>query len=127
MSPLLKIVIAGMGIGRIALGLAPFVAAGPSARLLGFPASHDTATARLMGRFFGVRDIGLGVLAFYGIRHPEALSFIMVFNALMDLGDLFAISIPLIKRQGIDRGAALSALFAATGGLSWLFVWLIAR
>ena len=78
MSPLLKIVIAGMGIGRIALGLAPFVAAGPSARLLGFPASHDTATARLMGRFFGVRDIGLGVLAFYGIRHPEALSFIMV-------------------------------------------------
>jgi len=25
----------------------------------------DTATARLMGRLFGVRDIGLGVLAFY--------------------------------------------------------------
>lgn len=127
MSPLLEIVIAGMGVGRIALGLAPFVAAGPSARLLGFPASHDTATARLMGRFFGVRDIGLGVLAFYGIRHPQALGFIMVFNALMDLGDLFAISIPLIKRQGIDRGAALSAMFATTGGLSWLIVWLIAR
>jgi hypothetical protein len=127
MSPVLHIVISGMGLGRIALGLAPFVAAGPSARLLGFPASHDTATARLMGRFFGVRDIGLGVLAFYGLAHPAALSFIMIFNALMDLGDLFAISIPLVKRQGIDRGAALSAMFAATGGLSWLLVWLIAR
>ena len=28
-------------------------------RMLGFPASHDNPTARLMGRFFGVRDIGL--------------------------------------------------------------------
>ena len=55
MSPLLRIVVSGMGLGRIALGLAPFVAAGPSSRLLGFPASHDTATARLMGRFFVVK------------------------------------------------------------------------
>jgi hypothetical protein len=119
-------VVSGMGLGRIALGLAPFVAAGPTSRLLGFPKSHDTATARLMGRFFGVRDIGLGVLAFYGVRHPEALSFIMIFNALMDFGDLIAIAIPLVKRQGIDRAALVSALFALTGGLSWLVVWLIA-
>jgi len=116
-----------MGLGRIALGLAPFIAAGPSSRLLGFPASHDTATARLMGRFFGVRDIGLGVLAFWGLRHPEALPFVMLFNAFMDLGDLVSIAIPLVKRQGIDRAAALSAMFAFTGGAAWLIVWLIAR
>jgi len=127
MSPLLRIVVSGMGLGRIALGLAPFVAAGPSSRLLGFPASHDTATARLMGRFFGVRDIGLGVLAFWGLRHPEALPFVMLFNAFMDLGDLVSIAIPLVKRQGIDRAAALSAMFAFTGGAAWLIVWLIAR
>jgi len=127
MSPLLRIVVSGMGLGRIALGLAPFIAAGPSSRLLGFPASHDTATARLMGRFFGVRDIGLGVLAFWGLRHPEALPFVMLFNAFMDLGDLVSIAIPLVKRQGIDRAAALSAMFAFTGGAAWLIVWLIAR
>src|SRR5512140_447813 len=123
MSTFLRLTVSGMGLARIALGLAPFVAAGPSARLVGFPASHDTATARLMGRFFGVRDIGLGVLAFYAIAHPETAPFIFLFNAFMDLGDLFAISIPLVKRQGIDRAAMASALFAATGGLAWLVVW----
>jgi hypothetical protein len=126
MSLLTSLVISGMGLGRIALGVAPFIAAGSSARMLGFPASHDNPTSRLMGRFFGVRDIGLGVLAFYGVRHPEALPFIMLFQAAMDFGDLFAISIPLIKRQGIDRAALASALFATIGGLGWLFMWLIA-
>jgi hypothetical protein len=123
MSLLLRIITSGFGVGRIAIGLAPFVAAGSSARLIGFPAAHDTATARLMGRFFGVRDIGLGILTFYGLRHPEALGFIMLFNALMDLGDLVSISIPLIKREGIDRGALVSAIFAAGGGLGWLVLY----
>jgi Domain of unknown function (DUF4267) len=125
MSFLLDIAVAGMGVGRIILGLAPFVAAGPASRLLGFPAGHDNATARLMARFFGVRDIGLGVLAFYAIKHPEAAPFIFLFNAAMDAGDLFAISLPLVKRQGIDKGAVLSALFATCGGLGWLVLWLL--
>ena len=127
MSTLFRLVISSMGLGRIVLGVAPFVAAGASARLLGFPAAHDTATARLMGRFFGVRDIGLGVLAFYALAHPETAPFLFLFNAFMDFGDLFAIAIPLIKRQGIDRAALLSAMFATTGGVLWLVVWLIAR
>ncbi|MBK9034281.1 MAG: hypothetical protein IPL61_23955 [Myxococcales bacterium] len=127
MSTAFHVIIAAMGLGRVALGLAPFVAAGPSARLLGFPAAHDTATARLMGRFFGVRDVGLGVLVFYALAHPEVAPFIFLFNAAMDGGDLVAISIPLVKRQGIDRAAAASASFALIGGLGWLIVWLLAR
>lgn len=122
-----NLIVSAMALGRIALGLAPFVAAGPASRVLGFPKSHDTATARLMGRFFGVRDIGLGVLAFYALAHPEAAPFIFLFNAFMDFGDLLAIAIPLVKRQGIDRAALLSAMFATTGGLLWLVVWLVAR
>jgi hypothetical protein len=127
MSSLFRTVISVMGLARIALGLAPFVAAGPAARLLGFPASHDTPTARLMGRFFGVRDVGLGVLAFYAVRHPDTAPFLFLFNAFMDFGDLLAIAIPLVRRDGIDRAAALSSLFALTGGVSWLGAWLIAR
>ena len=42
--------IIAMGIGRIAIGLAPFVAAGASSRMLGFPVKHDNPTARLMAR-----------------------------------------------------------------------------
>jgi hypothetical protein len=116
-----------MGLGRIALGLAPFLAAGQSARLLGFPASHDNPTSRLMGRLFGVRDIGLGVLAFYAIKHPETAPFIFLFNAFMDLGDLIAIAIPLVKRQGIDRAAVMSAMFALIAVPSWFVLYLIAR
>lgn len=127
MSNLLRFVVWGMALGRIAIGAAPLVAAGPASRLLGFPAAHDNATARLMARMFGVRDIGLGVLALWGLRHPEALPFIFLFNAAMDAGDLVSISAPLLKRQGIDAAALRSAAFAIAGGSSWLIMWLIAR
>jgi len=120
---MLDVIVSAMGLARIGLGLAPFVAAGPSSRLLGFPRAHDTATARLMGRFFGVRDIGLGVLAFYAVKHPEIAPFIFLFQAAMDAGDLVSIAIPLVKREGIDRAALASALFAATGMLGWLVVY----
>jgi hypothetical protein len=126
MSPF-DLVTAAMGLVRIALGVAPFVAAGPSSRLLGFPSTHDNPTSRLMGRLFGVRDVGLGVLAFYAIGHPQTAAFLFLFNAFMDLGDLIAISIPLVNRQGIDRAAVLSALFAFTGGTAWAILWLIAQ
>ncbi len=124
---MLNLIVFAMGLGRIALGLAPFVAAGPASRMLGFPRAHDTATARLMGRFFGVRDIGLGVLVFYALKHPETAPFIFLFNAFMDLGDLVAIAIPLVKRDGIDRAALASAAFAATGMLGWILVYLVSR
>lgn len=127
MTPSLTLVITAMGVLRIVIGLAPFVAAGLTSRLLGFPADHDTPTARLMARFFGVRDIGLGVLAFYGLSQAAALSFVLLFNAAMDAGDLVSTAIPLLRRQGIDRAAILSALMATTGGLSWVVVWLLLR
>lgn len=124
MSPLLQAVVAAMGLGRIALGLAPIVAAGPASRLLGFPAAHDNPTARAMARLFGVRDIGLGVLAFYAIAHPETASFLFLFNGAMDAGDLLMFAAPLLRRQGIDRAALTSAGFALVGGLGWLAAWL---
>lgn len=123
MNSTFQLVITVMGICRILLGVAPFVASGLSSRLLGFPQAHDTPTTRLMARFFGVRDIGLGVLAFYAVSHPATASFLFLFNATMDAGDLVSIAIPLIRRQGIDRAAWLSALFALTGGTSWLTAW----
>jgi len=119
---MLSLVIAAMGTARILLGLAPFLAAERTALLLGFPRSHDTPTTRLMARLFGVRDVGLGVLVFYALGHPAVLSFVVVFNALTDFGDLVAIAIPLIRRQGIDGAAWRSVAFALPAGLAWLAV-----
>ena len=127
MTSTFQYVIIAMGIGRILLGMAPFVMAELSSRLLGFPAAHDTPTTRLMARFFGVRDIGLGVLGFYAVAHPETASFLFLFNAAMDAGDLFSIAIPLVRRQGIDRAAWLSAAFASFGGMCWLMAWTFLR
>src|SRR5262249_23083346 len=59
---MLSPVIYAMAALRAAIGVAPFVAAGPVSRLLGFPAAQDTPTSRLMGRLFGVRDVALGAL-----------------------------------------------------------------
>jgi hypothetical protein len=114
-----------MGLGRIGLGLAPFVASDSASRLMGFPKHHDNPTSRLMARFFGVRDVGLGVLVFYGLAHTAVLPFVLLFNAATDFGDLIAIGIPLVKRQGIDRAAWGSAAFAFPAGLAWVAVYLI--
>jgi hypothetical protein len=127
MSDTLRHVVFGMGVARILIGLAPFVAAGPASRMLRFPAAHDSATTRLMARLFGVRDIGLGVLVFYALAHPEAALFMFLFNAAMDAGDLVSIGIPIVGRHGIDRAAVAASLFALSGGLGWLSVWNLVR
>ena len=114
------LVLTSMGIGRIVLGLTPFAFAARSSRLLGFPVAHDNPTARLMARMFGVRDVGLGVLVFYALAHPAILSFVLLFQALTDFGDLGAIAIPLVRREAIDRAAWSCAAFALPAGLAWL-------
>jgi hypothetical protein len=125
MSEGLRWFILALGVGRVLLGLVPFVAASPSSRLLGFPAAHDSPTTRLMARLFGVRDSGLGVLAFWSLRHPETLPFAILFNAAMDSGDIFSAAIPLVRREGINRGAATSAAFAAMGCGGWVLAWVL--
>ena len=119
---MLTTIVFAMGVGRLVLGLAPFVAVRWSSRLLGVPTAHDNPTSRLMARLFGVRDAGLGVLVFWALSHPEALSFVLAFNALTDFADLTAIAVPLVRRQGIDRAAWTSAALALPAGIGWLAV-----
>ncbi len=119
---LLIVLLASM---RIAIGLAPMVAASRTSQLLGFPASHDNPTARLMGRLFGVRDIGLGVVAIAALFGHVSLPFALLFNASMDAGDALMISIPLVRRQGIDRAAIASLVLAVIGGSAWLGTYLL--
>lgn len=122
---MLTTLITAMAVGRMLLGLAPFVAAGPSSRLLGFPMAHDSATARLMARMFGVRDIGLGALTFFALQHPDIMPFVLVFQGCTDVGDLVAIGIPLVRREGIDRGAWTSVAFALPAACAWFTVFAV--
>ncbi len=123
MDSALHYLILAMGIMRILLGVAPLFLPGPASRLLGFPDAHDNATSRLMGRLFGVRDVGLGLIVFYALAHPPLVGPMLLFQAAMDGGDLCSIAVPLVRRQGIDRAAILSAVFAAAGGIGWLVMY----
>lgn len=123
MNTTVQLLLIAFGLGRIAIGLAPFVAASRAAAMLGFPAAQNSPSSRLLGRLFGVRDVGLGALAFYAAGHPASAAFLMLFNAAMDLGDLGSTAIPLLRREGIDRAALSSAAFAFTGGVAWVALW----
>ncbi len=120
---LLSFLLPTAGAIRVLIGLAPFVAPAASARMLGFPADHDNATARLIARLFGARDAGLGVLAFWAVSHPEMIGAVCLFNAAHDAVDASSAVAALVGRQGIDRGAAVTAAFALTGGAVWILGW----
>ena len=51
-----------------------------------------------------------------GTLTSGVLPFVILFNALTDFGDLVAIAVPLVRRQGIDRAAWTSAAFALPAG-----------
>ncbi len=105
--------------GRLLIGLAPIVAASTTSRLLAFPSAHDNATARLMARWFGVRDIGLGALVVMFLGDASGLRKVLWLNLVTDLCDAAMIAVPLVRRQGIDRAALLCLVFACGGALSW--------
>ena len=124
---MLTVILVVMGAGRIAIGLSPFVAPRATAVALGFPAAHDNPTARLMGRLFGARDVGLGILTFHAIAHPSLGPAIFLFNAATDFCDLMSAAVPLVRRQGIDRGALATMAFAAPAMTAWIGLWLFTR
>jgi len=105
---------------RTVIGLAPLVAAGASARLLGFPASEDTATARVMGRLFGVRDIGLGVMIAWAVPRPELWIPLILLNVLTDFGDLSAFVVGLQGRPDLRRALGTCAVIAGLAVAAWI-------
>lgn len=107
--------------GRVVIGLAPLLAPGPTSRLLGFPSEHDTASARLLGRLFAVRDVALGVLTWQVRNDPVLLRHAFRINAAIDAADATTAALPpLLGRRGIDRAALATAAFAFTGMNLWL-------
>lgn len=109
-----------LAVMRFAIGLAPIVAAKRTSKLIGFPDAHDNPTARLMARWFGVRDAGLGAAVLMFLDDPAALRKVFLLNLAMDVGDATMLAVPLVRRQGIDRAAAVSLVFALGGATAWI-------
>ena len=83
--------------------------------LAGFSREQSTPTAQLFARLFGNRDLGLAFLVFATLGNPPLLSLALFFNAAHDALDACAIAVPLLKKQGISRAAAIFLAFSLTG------------
>jgi hypothetical protein len=105
---------------RAGIGLASIFAPGTSARVMGFPAGHDTATARLVGRLFGVRELLLAWLVVDALRGDESPPpSLFMTQAAVDAGDFAVQSWSVVRGEGIARGAAGGAMVAASAAVLW--------
>ncbi len=101
---------------RQSLGIGTLVALGKTAALFGYPARQQTAMTRLIGRWFGIREIVLAVLAplghggatpipsrqrEIGAREREFAKL----NAVNDAVDAAAMAVPLLKRRALPGGS----------------------
>src|SRR4051794_25082784 len=101
---------------RAVIGAASILAPSRASRLMGYPAEHDSSTARLVGRLFGVREVMLAWLVFDASRRPDGLSRnALMTQAAVDAGDVAVQIWPLLRREGIARGAARGAGVAGGG------------
>lgn len=116
---------------RGSLGIGSLLAPGKTARLFGFPDEQQTPMARLVGRWFGVRELVLAALALLGhggprviksrgVRSPERERQFAMMNVANDFVDAAAMAVPLIKREGIDRPQVIGIPVALAVSLGWL-------
>lgn len=105
---------------RAGIGLASIFAPAVSARIVGYPPAHDNPTARMMARLFGVRELLLAWLVLDAIGDPGGPSAsVFAVQAAVDAADVAVQSWPLVKREGLDRGAAGGIVLAAGAAVLW--------
>jgi hypothetical protein len=107
---------------RAAVGVSALLAPGFASRVMGFPREHDNPTARLAGRFFGIREVLLGAYTAAQVRRDPVQPELYLLNAAVDGSDAVVCALTLLGRRGVARASAGSLAvalpFAAT------FLWL---
>ncbi len=110
-----------MGIARIAVGLAG-VDPGLGAKIFGAPPEQVTPAARLLARFFTIRNIALGawVLRIRDAGAEDQRRCAQV-NLAVDAADL-VVTLPSIFTKDLRRTAIMSSFLAAQATLAWVQV-----
>jgi hypothetical protein len=118
----------------VVLGLGALLAPAKTARLFGFPAPQQTAMARLLGRWFGARELVLAGLALAGHGGATPISArrrrrlgrrqreFAALNAVNDAIDAAAMVVPLVKREHIDRPQLIGIPIALAVSAGWLTI-----
>jgi hypothetical protein len=112
-----------IALGRIAIGIGAAGLTRPALRALGF-AEPDGATVAL-ARLAGGRDIALGLHGLSVRDDPAAMRKSVLLGAAVDAGDAAAFATALIRRDGIDRTAAMN--FPIAGAAVLAGAWIATR
>ena len=109
-----------IALGRIAIGIGAAGLTRPALRALGF-SEPDGATVAL-ARLAGGRDIALGLHALAVRDDPAELRRSVLLGAAVDAGDATAFTAALVRRDGIDRTAAMNVPIAGVAVLAGAWV-----
>jgi hypothetical protein len=101
-----------MVIERVVVGALVGLTPGLAVKLFGLPPESDTPLVRYVGRIFGIRNAVLGAMLWEARDDPARLERLATLNALAEGVDAVSASLPLVRRQGIDRAAV--ATFATS-------------
>ena len=112
-----------IAVGRIAIGIGAMGLTRPALKALGF-ADPDGATVAL-ARLAGGRDIALGLHGLSVRDDPAELRKSVLLGAAVDAGDTAAFATALIRRDGIDRTAAMNVPIAGVAVVAG--IWVAAR
>jgi hypothetical protein len=119
---------------RLSLGVGSILAPGRTAALFGFAPEQQTPMTRLIGRWFGVREIVLATLALAGHGGATPITSrrrrrlgrrereFATLNVVNDAVDAAAMLVPVVRREGIDRPQAIGIPVALAVSAGWLRV-----
>ncbi|MEP7021596.1 MAG: hypothetical protein ABI808_13165 [Pseudonocardiales bacterium] len=111
--------VAGASI-RGGIGVASILAPKAASKVGGFPVEHDNPSARVLAGLFGVRELLLAWLVIDAVRRPGGPSpSVFALQAAVDAADVAVQSLPLIRRQGLDRAALGGIALAGGAALGW--------
>lgn len=103
---LLKVMVVERFVVGALLGLAPRT----TLRLFGAPTTLDSPIVRYVARLFGIRNAMLGVVLWQQRDDPAQVRRLATLNAATEAVDALSASIPLLRRQGLDRTATAAGL-----------------
>jgi hypothetical protein len=89
--------------------------------LYGVNGEHDNATARAVGRLFGIRNVVIGA---WTLKNRDAdlntrRRWYRI-NALIDAADVAIVAWPLLRRQGTGRLSISSAALGTSAAVGWI-------
>jgi hypothetical protein len=105
---------------RALFGVVAMLAPERAGRVLGFPRAQVNAAGAIFAGLFGVRELALAAIVLAAAEDRAMLRRAILINAASDLGDAAIAGRALLRRDGIDRGALMTATPALLGTGIWL-------